>query len=59
MTQAGRAFGAESINISELLFECVAVKEKQGVECLVLRGDGRALEGQTGKERLHFCFGDD
>jgi hypothetical protein len=49
-----RAFGAESVNISKFLFERVAVKEKQRVECLVLRGDGHALQSETGKERLDF-----
>jgi len=54
MTQTGWAFGAESVNISKLLFEGVAVKEKQRVECLVLRGDGHALESETGKDASIF-----
>ena len=51
-----RAFGAQGLDVAELLLEYRAVKEEQGIECLVLGGDGNAGGSDVGEKSFDFEF---
>ena len=52
-------FGTKCIDVSQLLFEGIAVEEEKSVEGLVLGGGRNSLHSEVCEEGLHFGFGAD
>ena len=50
-------FGAEGIDIRQLLTQDAAIEEKNRIKGLVLSGAADAREGELGKVGLNFLFG--
>ena len=57
IAKAGWTFGTKRIDVSQLLFEGIAVEEEKSVEGLVLGGGRNTLHSEVCEECLHFGFG--